>query len=406
MKVGLVTPYFPDNKTINSGIANHFYALTEALTNLGNEVVIIHIRPRYEYEHDLFEKQKINNNTTVLTYKAILPKWVMTLFKHKWSFIDFLLKLRCIFIAADKLRHIQKEYKLDVIETSSYFSLCYLYLFTRPKVPVVTRVSTTFLQMMDNYYPFKSRLLKLIGLLEILMIKKSKNLITHAHNHAQQLDHLYQISAKEFQIIPHGISLPLENNLFLETNSPVKILYVGRFEYRKGTDVLLQAIPLVIGKYSKVNFELIGMDPEREYENKFRHENNEDINKKVVFSGTLNNTKTHKAYANCDIFVAPSRYESFGLIYIEAMSHGKPVIGCKVGGVPEIIEDNFNGLFSEAGNPASLAEKITHLIANKTLMKAMGANAKKTVKDRFSKEILVLNSIAYYKNVILNNGHI
>ena len=400
MRIGLVTPYFPDSKTVNSGIANHFSTLAEALTNLGNEVIIIHIRPRYDEEQDLFEKQKMANGTILLTYKIGISKWLLERFKHKWALIDFLLKLKCILVAARKLRHIQREYQLNVIETSSYFSLCYLYLFTKPKVPVVTRVSTLFLQMMDNFYPYRSRLSRLIGFIEIRMIKKCNYLITHAYSHAQELDSQYQINSKEFHIIPHGINLPLPGSLYLETNSPKKILYVGRLEYRKGTDILLQAIPLVINKYNNVIFQLIGIDPEQSFENKFRFENNEAVNKKVIFSGVLDNATTHKAYATCDIFVAPSRYESFGLIYIEAMSYGKPVIGCKVGGVPEIIKNNLNGLFAEVGSEVSLAEKICYLLEDEALMKEMGSKARKTVEHRFSREILALNSIEYYEKAI------
>jgi glycosyltransferase involved in cell wall biosynthesis len=172
-------------------------------------------------------------------------------------------------------------------------------------------------------------------------------------------------------------------------------------EYRKGTDILLDAIPLVMRSHPDVHFQLIGIDPENSYESAFRKENNQLINKQVAFSGPLGDKQTNKAYAECDIFVAPSRYESFGLIYIEAMSFGKPVIGFNVGGVSEIIEDTVNGLYANFDDAVSLAEKISYLVANPAIRKTMGRNARKSVEEKFSDDILAANSVAYYHRVLL-----
>ena len=106
------------------------------------------------------------------------------------------------------------------------------------------------------------------------------------------------------------------------------------------------------------------------------------------------------AYANCDIFVAPSRYESFGLIYIEGMSYAKPVIGCNIGGASEIIEDGYNGLLANVNDPDSLAEKIISLVKNENLRQIIGINARKTVEDKFSGKRLAISSVAYYNGVI------
>ena len=403
MNIGLVTPYFPDEETINSGLANHFFTLAEALSNAGHNVVVVHIRPGYNNETSTFEKATLKKNVTVLTYKVALSDAIYKRIKHKWAVTDFMSKIKCMRVAAKFLPRIKKEYQLDVIETSSYFSLCFFYSLKFPAIPVVTRVSTTFLQMMDSYYPFSSRLLMLIGKMEIKLIKRNKFLITHAHNHAIELEKLFGINAQNFHIIPHGINVPAEEELSYKINSPLKILYVVRLEYRKGTDVLLQAIPLVLQKADNVVFQLIGRDKDGAYENKFKANNNGEISGKVTFSGQLDNTATYKAYAECDVFIAPSRYESFGLIYIEAMSYGKPVIGCKVGGVPEIIEDNINGLFTNVDDHVNLYEKIIELVNNTDVRISMGKNARDTVIKKFSKEILAENSIAYYKKAIALN---
>ncbi|WP_428328412.1 glycosyltransferase family 4 protein [Mucilaginibacter sp.] len=400
MNIGLLTPYYPDAQTTNSGLANHFAVLAQALDNLGHKVVIIHIRSAYEQD-DVPVEQSLSKNINLLTYKVSLPAWLHKKLKNKWAVTDLLLKLKCMATAFKNINRIKKKYNLQVIETTSYFSLGYLYLFKKQQLPIVVRVSTTFLQMMDNYYPFKSRAQRELGELEIKMIKKSRFLITHAHDHAREIEKLYSVNASNFTIIPHGINLPVvAASIQKKDTEPLKILYVGRFEYRKGTDTLLQAIPLVLKTNPNVHFELIGSDPKNEYETGFKAQNSPQVFANVTFSGNASNEATNNAYAGCDIFVAPSRYESFGLIYIEAMSFGKPVIGCRVGGVPEIIEDNQNGLFAEMADPVNLAEKILILINNHQLRIDMGINARKTVEDKFTKEKLAENSVAYYKQAL------
>lgn len=400
MVIGIVTPYYPDMQTTNSGLANHFSVLAQSLINIGNKVVIMHIRPAYENENDRFV-QTDSDRLILLTYKVSLPTWFNKMLKNNWAALDFLIKLKCMLVAFKNINRVKKTYNLNVIETTSYYSLCYLYLFKRQEIPIIVRVSTTCLQMMDNYYSFKSRLLRVIGLLEIRMIIKSHFLITHAYDHAKELEKLYNIPAANFHIISHGVNLPPAKSLHLQENSSqVKILYVGRLEYRKGTDVLLEAIPHVLKTYPEAHFELIGSDPNKEYESGFRSQSTPEINACVTFMGNADDHVTKNAYADCDIFVAPSRYESFGLIYIEAMSYGKPAIGCNVGGVSEIIEHNKNGLFATVNDSLDLARQINLLIRNQKLRKEMGVNARKTIEDKFTKEKLAENSLHYYKKAI------
>ncbi len=400
MTIGLVTPYYPDKQTFNSGIANHFSILANALAQQGHRVVILHIRPSYG-DGDNIQHQQINPLITLLTYPIALPPYLKKLFRKKWAVLDFLLKLRCMLVTYKNLNRVIKQYGLDVIETTNYYSLCYFNLLTRkPSIPVIVRVSTTFLQIMEEYYPFKSRLQKRLGYMEIAMLKKSNYLVTHTYHHAAEMERLYGINTNKFHIIPHGIPLPILSSPQTLNRDQVEVLFVGRFEYRKGIDLLLAAIPQVLEKYEKVVFKLIGTDNENSYEKAFRNLHPVNITNKVIFCGSTNQEDTNKAYAGCNIFVAPSRYESFGLIYIEAMGYGKPVIGLKAGGTMDIIKDKYNGLLAEPENVSSLAHQLFALIEDADLRKELGANARKTVEDKFSDEQLASNSLTYYQEVI------
>ena len=78
--------------------------------------------------------------------------------------------------------------------------------------------------------------------------------------------------------------------------------------------------------------------------------------------------------------------EAFGLVAVEAMEYGIPVIASNEGGIPEVVENGVNGLLVEKNNPISLAEAIIKLIDNTSLRIQMGQNGRKKFEERFTEE--------------------
>ena len=102
--------------------------------------------------------------------------------------------------------------------------------------------------------------------------------------------------------------------------------------------------------------------------------------------GYLNEEEKRDAFAACDIFVLPSRYDSFGIVYLEAWRCGKPVIGAKVGAIPEVIEEDRDGLLVEFGDVEQLTSKMLYLLNHPDLCKEMGENGRRKVIERFNWE--------------------
>ena len=90
-----------------------------------------------------------------------------------------------------------------------------------------------------------------------------------------------------------------------------------------------------------------------------------------------------QVYRECDVFALPSQNETFGQVFIESMSCGLPMIGTKVGGIPEIISDSYNGYLIQPDDASILAQKIEILIKDKTIRKNFIKAGLKTVKERF-----------------------
>src|SRR5438093_13296696 len=97
-----------------------------------------------------------------------------------------------------------------------------------------------------------------------------------------------------------------------------------------------------------------------------RFANSMGVADRVRFLGRVSEENLPKVYAACDVFVLPSvsRLEAFGIVALEAMSTGKPVIVADIPGVREIIEDGRDGLLADPVNPRDLAEKIRRLLSD------------------------------------------
>lgn len=126
------------------------------------------------------------------------------------------------------------------------------------------------------------------------------------------------------------------------------------------------------------------------------------VDGRVVFAGRVPNEELPDYYAACDVFVLPSvsRLEAFGIVALEAMACGKPVVVSDIPGVREVIQDGREGLVADAMNPEDLGRKIRALLANERVRREMGGRARETVEERFSRSKVVDQIEAVYHQAI------
>jgi glycogen(starch) synthase len=105
-----------------------------------------------------------------------------------------------------------------------------------------------------------------------------------------------------------------------------------------------------------------------------------------------------------DVFIAPSRYESFGLIYPEAMRWGIPVIGCNVGGVPEIIQNEKSGLLISPESPEAIAQALHRLLRDERLRLQLGSAGRKHVESEFSSMKMAERVAAKFEKLLASKG--
>jgi glycosyltransferase involved in cell wall biosynthesis len=166
-------------------------------------------------------------------------------------------------------------------------------------------------------------------------------------------------------------------------NSFPVILFVGRLSPRKGLKVLLDALDYLT---VPATVQIVGGTADKEYERRVRERIHQLTTRglNVRLCGPLSGPELVEAYKNADIFVCPSLIEPFGIVVVEAMSCGVPVVASRVDGLLDIVEDGVNGLFFEAGNAQELVACIEPLLKDENLREKLGRNARETVLARFT----------------------
>jgi glycosyltransferase involved in cell wall biosynthesis len=162
------------------------------------------------------------------------------------------------------------------------------------------------------------------------------------------------------------------------------VLTVGRWradERYKGMDTLITALPRLLPRWPELQLAAVGDGDDREWLEDLAEETG--VRRHVHFLSGLSYADLAACYAHCEIFALPSKGEGFGLVYLEAMACGKPVIGGAHGGAPEVIDDGKTGYLVAHGDAAQLATAIETLLADPALEQEMGRRGKQRVENEF-----------------------
>lgn len=317
------------------------------------------------------------------------------------------------FQVARKIHDIESQERLDIVEFSNWEGMGFWYLLWGRRKPAVMRVFTPYFETLvldkkEKEITFADRFM---CWLEKRACMRSDLMIAPSRYHANFIEDAYKLGRDSVHVLPLGIKVPELRKSFIEERcaqrkDAIRILYVSRLENRKGTITLFEAIPKVVSVCPDVEFIFIGRDRnhapgELYFKDYFSRRYGEYANK-VRFLGVVSSDELESYYRQSDLFVVPSLYESFGLIYAEAMAYGLPVIGGCSGGIQEVIEDNVVGYRVEAGNSVLLADKIITLVCDRPLRQAMGLSGVKRVHALFDREKMVEMTLGLYEKTVIN----
>lgn len=212
-----------------------------------------------------------------------------------------------------------------------------------------------------------------------------------------------KVHSSKITVINNCISIQNFNHKKGESRSyPDNELIIGtvaRFDFRKGIDVLLNAIAYIKPQVNEVKCILVGDGKEKAHLRQLVKELN--IEKNVEFAGMQEDILPF--LKKMHMFVLPSRTEGFGIAILEAMAAGCPIIASNVGGIPEIIENEVNGLLVQPDDNIALANAILRL-NNRDFAKRISQNAYDLVQKKFSGKSYISKLKREYSKALNRNG--
>lgn len=196
--------------------------------------------------------------------------------------------------------------------------------------------------------------------------------------------------------VPNAININKKNIKSLKKNyETINILYVGALSKHKGVHNLILAFKTL--NYQNINLHVIGKG-----ENEGELKELAGSDRRIIFHGFKDSEQIISFYEKSHITVVPSIwYEPFGLVIIESFNHGIAVIGSRIGAIPKIIEDGYNGYLYEPNNETDLRNKLDYLLKKTSALKEMQNNAFESAKKYdLTKQIESYENI--YRHMIEN----
>ena len=239
---------------------------------------------------------------------------------------------------------------------------------------------------------------RIIGEQEVL--KNADRIIAATQAENVQLMWLYQAEVNKIFVIPPGVDVgrfyPIAHDEAKEyvgvPPSDRMLLFVGRIEPLKGLDVLIEALGILhqkaVLKDNPFCLVIIGGDPEESAEQaniEMSHikslSQRHGLKDMVTFLGRRSQDSLPYYYSAAEVVVVPSQYESFGMVALEAMACGRPVVASQIGGLAYLVQDGVTGFTVPVDDPVELANRLALLMQDANLREQMGKQAVKVAQD-------------------------
>ena len=371
MKILMLTWEYPPR--VVGGIARVVHDLSHRLIKDGHEVTVV------TYKEGNVEDFEDDNGVKVYRVNNYMI--------NPNNFIDWIMQLNFNLISK-ATEIINKEGPFDVIHAHDWLvAYAAKTLKDSFKTPIIATIHATEAGRNSGIHDEVQRY---INDTEWMLTYESTEVIVNSNYMKSELQRLFGLPYEKINVVPNGVNLNLYNGVEKDYNfrrqyaadNEKIILYVGRLVYEKGIQNLIAAMPKVLNGYHDSKLIIAGkggmIDELRDEVRRLNIEN------KVYFTGYLNLNQVTKMYKCADVAVFPSTYEPFGVVALEGMLSGTPVVVSDVGGLNEIVQHRENGMKSYAGNPNSIADSILELLYNPGLGAEVSRAAKAKVKAQYN----------------------
>ncbi len=379
---------------IVGGLSRAVEGLSEALVKQGVEVWVITL------PHPGTGKYEVINGVKVIRAKSHYQEkkdFLSSVQEFNFTFLESALSR----IKLPSIPHIIHSH--DWLCAYSAFVLKYGY-----KRPLIATIHATEHGRNHGIYTDMQRYIHSI---ELNLVNRADRVITCSDFMKEEVVNLFGLRQEKVISIPNGINkdkyhVEFDKRTFRRNYAPDNekiIFYVGRLVREKGLEVLIDAAPLILKDRPESKFLIVGSGGEiTSLKRKVQYLGIED---KFYFTGYVDDDTLTKIYNVVDVAVFPSLYEPFGIVALEALAAGVPVVVSDTGGFREIIQQGVNGICTEVGNPLSLSEGILSVIKNLDYSNSLKKEGRKKIIEIYSWEKIAQGVMDVYEEVISFAGY-
>ncbi len=229
----------------------------------------------------------------------------------------------------------------------------------------------------------------------VTMFYKRCNVVTTPSNPMRE--RLVERGLKNVYVIPNSVDVGLFRPGERPRNKDPCVLFVGRLGKEKKIEVLIDAAPKILKEYPKARFRIIGTGI---YEARYKKlVGKKGLTDSFVFEGYLDLSDLIDAYRACDVFVMPSETETQGLVALEAMACGRPVVGADALGLKDVITHGVDGYLFRPSSSDELANYVLGLLADERRWQKMGKKAREKA-EKFSSKRVGEQWIRFYSSLL------
>jgi glycogen(starch) synthase len=386
MKVGTLTWEFPPR--VVGGIARHCEGLAKALVQQNHEVHLFTLDFPGSPNYEEMDGVKVYRASTELGHPNFLT-WVL-LFNH------FLTK---------RMADVTSTVDFDVMHVhdwlAAFSGISFKHYLKKPMVLTVHSTEVGRAQGLHSPDSFS------INGIEWWAMYEADRVIVCSQSMKNEICGHFNLPCDKVEVIPNAIDAT-KYQISVDRGAVRQrygvgwgeklILCVGRLVPQKGTEYFIRAIPRIAKRYPEAKFIIVGEGWSRDILEAEARASGQG--RKIQFTGFASDQEVINLMTSADVLVVPSIYEPFGIVALEGMATGVPVVASQVGGLSEVIEHDRTGLFVYPRSPESIAWGIDRILSDPDHAKWLTENAKDKLHKAYSWEAVAMKTVDVYRKVV------
>jgi len=377
---------------IVGGISRHVYYLTKEFSKSNIQT---HVITCWEPNCNEYEKQGNIFVYRVRPYSIQTKDFINWVFQLNMSMLEHAIRIIN-----------QKDYKFDIVHVHDWIAaFCARALKHIYDIPLICTIHATENGRNNGLH---NDLQRYISNVEWWVTYEAWKVIVCSRYMKYELNNFFQLPDDKIKIIPNGIDIKDFQSLDRQPDRDFRrnyaaddekiILFIGRLVREKGVQVLLEALSHLISKNIKCKMLIVGRGP---FEDNLKQTAaNLGIYPNVYFTGYIDDQTRNKIFSISDVAVFPSFYEPFGIVALEGMAAGLPVITTDAGGLNEIIQNGVDGIKVPVGDVQALAQAIESVILDPEYATALKHQGYLKAKTKYGWDVIARDTLKVYRQVM------